>query len=237
MPAEKQVENAQAAFGYATTVNTPPFFHSQRIRRYRNLSTATGIAAGAVVVRAVNLTTLSTFYVSSAAGMAVGSTVDEGVFVTTRYGHPGVVGVTVTSCAIRSTGTTLGVGAPSSEYVDVCEEGPAWTLISTVTGAAGTTATVGNFLVNGTDTVSGGSTVNLAVGGVAAGLTSASLATAAVSSVLGDISNWLGILGQVIVGPTTGSTGQLTSQARGLVWVRPQAIPFGAVYGARISTA
>lgn len=199
---EAQLTNPQGAFGYLNTSSTPPAgtLHSQKIARFRNLSTARGIAVGAGVVFG--------FTSSTASGVATLSTVDEGVFCTTVIGHRLFAGVAITSAAARTTGSTLGGPAPSSEYCNIVMEGPVWALLDT-----GNTAPVaGAPLILSNTTVSGGSTVGVGIGGVI-GTCDTVLVTSAANAVLG-------IVGACIVPGTTGTTGQLTTIGnRGLIWV------------------
>lgn len=204
MPREPQLDNPQGAFGYLTSVNTPPAgtLHGQKVQRFRNMSTAVGIPLGAAVVQAATT--------STAAGVDVLSTVDEGCFVTTVIGDPRFIGVTITTCAARSTGSTLGVPAPSSEYVDVVMEGPVWALLST----AATAPVAGSVLTIAATTVSGGSTVGVSRGGTLITLDTVSITSGAAAVI--------GVAGWCIVPGTTGTTGQLTTIGnRGLIWVRP----------------
>ena|SRR3990167_805661 len=199
-----QIENPQGAFGYLTTVNTPPpgTLHGQTVQRWRNMSTARGIPRCAAVIQGATT--------STAAGVDALSTVDEGVYLTTVIGSPLFLGVTLTSCAARTTGSTLNGPAPSSEYVQVVTAGPAWAMLTTVATApiAGSILTIANA------TVSGGSTINAGFGGVL-GVADTVLITSAAAALIG-------IAGWCIVPGTSGTTGQLSSVAnRGLVWLRP----------------
>lgn len=203
---QPQIENAQGAFGYLTTANTPPAgtLHGQVQRRFRNLSTARGIAKGAGVIFG--------FTTSTASGVATLSTVDEGVFCTTVIGHRLFAGVALTSCAAATTGAPLGAPAPSSEYVTIVTQGPVWALLDT-----GNTAPIaGSPLTLSNTTVSGGSTLGVGIGGVI-GTMDTVLVTSAAAAVLG-------VAGFCIVPGTTGTTGQLTTVGnRGLMWVQPSA--------------
>lgn len=202
---EAQIDNPQGAFGYLTTVNTPPSpLHNPVVRRFRNLSTATGIPKGAVVVGG--------WSTSTAAGVATLSTVDEGCYVTTVVADPKTLGVTITSCAARSTGSTLGAPAPSSEYVNVVTYGPVYGALLTTIATA---PVAGDVLVTGSATLSGGSTAGFAFGGTLMAASSAALGASTVQFAIG-------VLGYCITPGTTGTTGFLTTIGnRGAVWVNP----------------
>lgn len=211
MPNYTQIDNPKGAFGYLTTLNTPLTpLHGQVTMVFRNMSTAFGIPAGAVVQGA--------FTTSTAAGVNDLSTVDEGCYVSTVIGNPHSIGVALTSAAPRTTGTTVsGANAPSSEYCVVCVQGPVYgALLSTVA----TAPIAGSYLIAGNATLSGGSTLVGAAGGTLVACDTVSIAGTS-------LGRNIGIVGRCLVPGTTGTTGFLTTVGnRGVIWVSPSLVYF-----------
>lgn len=206
-----QLENPKGAFGYPTTgtqVRGQSQYHSPEIHVFRNASTARGIPFGAAVVLAGST---ADAWGSTAAGVLTATTVDDSVFISTVIGHPGVIGIALTTAAARSTGTTFGVGpAPSSEYCQVMTKG---TFYGGVVSSGATGNAPGRHVINSNDTAVEGGTMH---GGVMTLFDAANATTAA------GINGLVGLVGFTLTSGTTGTTGYLTTVLnRATIWVNP----------------